>query len=34
MDEKQVNQMINLLISIEQRLSQIARVLDDKESNK
>jgi hypothetical protein len=34
MDDKQANQMINLLISIEQRLSQIARVLDDKESNK
>ncbi len=34
MDEKQANQMINLLISIEQKLSQIARVLDDKESDK
>ena len=34
MDEKQANQMINLLISIEQRLSHIARVLDDQESNK
>ena len=34
MDEKTSNQMINLLISIEQRLSHIARVLDDQESNK
>ena len=34
MDEKQANQMINLLLSIEQKLSHIARVLDDKESNK
>ena len=34
MDEKQVNQMINLLISIEQRLSHIAKILEDKVSNK
>ena len=34
MDEKQANQMINHLLSIEQKLSHIAKVLDDKESDK
>ena len=31
MDEKQANQMINLLASIEQKLSSIAKILEDKE---
>ena len=31
MDEKQSNQMINLLASIEQKLSSIAKILEDKE---
>tara|TARA_B100001778_G_scaffold313751_1_gene298433 strand:+ start:562 stop:672 length:111 start_codon:yes stop_codon:yes gene_type:complete len=30
MDEKQSNQMINLLASIEQKLSSIAKILKDK----
>jgi hypothetical protein len=34
MDEKQANQMINLLVSIEQKLSHIAKILEDKVSNK
>ena len=33
MDEKQANQMINLLVSIEQKLSLIAKILEDKESD-
>ena len=30
MNEKQANQMINLLASIEQKLSSIAKMLEDK----
>ena len=30
MDEKQANQVINLLMSIEQKLSSIAKRLEDK----
>mgnify|MGYP003686235471 CR=1 len=30
MNEKQSNQMINLLASIEQKLSSIAKILEDK----
>jgi len=30
MDEKQSNQMINLLMSIEQKLGSIAKMLEDK----
>jgi len=34
MDERQANQMINLLESIEKKLSSIARILEEKESDK
>ena len=34
MDEKQANQMINLLAAIEQKLSSIIKKLEDKKSNR
>ena len=34
MDEKQANQMINLLVSIERKLSSIAKVLKEKSKSK
>jgi hypothetical protein len=34
MNEKQANQMVNLLASIEQKLSSIAKMLEDKKDKK
>jgi hypothetical protein len=34
MSEKQANQMVNLLASIEQKLSSIAKMLEDKKDKK
>ena len=34
MSEKQANQMVNLLASIEQKLSSIAKMLEDRKDKK
>ena len=34
MDEKQANQMVNLLASIERKLSSIAKMLEEKSKSK